>query len=54
VTSTRSELGFRTDKSFAVTGAILKLRGPVAWAHNFNSTVSLRQRSKRCPVRASS
>lgn len=37
VTSTRSELGFRTDKSFAVTDAILTLRGRVAWAHDFNS-----------------
>jgi autotransporter-associated beta strand protein len=37
VTSTRSELGLRTDKSFAVTDAILTLRGRVAWAHDFNS-----------------
>ncbi|WNV08592.1 autotransporter domain-containing protein [Tardiphaga sp. 709] len=37
VTSTRSELGFRIDKSFAVTDAILTLRGRVAWAHDFNS-----------------
>jgi autotransporter-associated beta strand protein len=36
-TSTRSELGFRTDKSFAVTDAILTLRGRVAWAHDFKS-----------------
>jgi uncharacterized protein with beta-barrel porin domain len=37
VTSTRSQLGFRTDKSFAVTDAIITLRGRVAWAHDFNS-----------------
>jgi autotransporter-associated beta strand protein len=37
VTSTRSELGLRTDKSFVVTDAILTLRGRVAWAHDFNS-----------------
>ncbi len=37
VTSTRIELGFRTDKSFAVTDAILTLRGRVAWAHDFNT-----------------
>ncbi|MGM4932712.1 autotransporter outer membrane beta-barrel domain-containing protein [Tardiphaga sp. 619_E2_N8_5] len=35
VTSTRSELGLRTDKSFTVTDAILTLRGRVAWAHDF-------------------
>src|SRR5689334_5670634 len=32
----RSELGLRTDKSFAVQAAILTLRGRVAWAHDFN------------------
>jgi uncharacterized protein with beta-barrel porin domain len=36
VTSTRSELGLRTDKSFALNGAVLTLRGRAAWAHDFN------------------
>jgi uncharacterized protein with beta-barrel porin domain len=36
VTATRSELGFRTDKSFAMQSAILTLRGRAAWAHDFN------------------
>ncbi|MBR1244454.1 autotransporter domain-containing protein [Bradyrhizobium sp. AUGA SZCCT0274] len=36
VTDTRSELGLRTDKSFAMQAAILTLRGRVAWAHDFN------------------
>jgi autotransporter-associated beta strand protein len=37
VTSTRSELGLRSDKSFAVADAILTLRGRAAWAHDYNS-----------------
>jgi uncharacterized protein with beta-barrel porin domain len=36
VTDTRSELGIRTDKSFALQSAILTLRGRFAWAHDFN------------------
>lgn len=36
VTSTRTELGLRTDKSFAAAGAVLTLRGRTAWAHDFN------------------
>jgi uncharacterized protein with beta-barrel porin domain len=36
VTATRSELGLRSDKSFAMEQAILTLRGRVAWAHDFN------------------
>jgi uncharacterized protein with beta-barrel porin domain len=36
VTASRSELGLRTDKSFALTDAILTLRGRAAWAHDFN------------------
>lgn len=34
--SPRSELGLRTDKSFAVNDAILTLRGRAAWAHDIN------------------
>lgn len=32
----RSELGLRSDKSFAVNDAILTLRGRAAWAHDMN------------------
>jgi autotransporter-associated beta strand protein len=37
VTDSRSELGVRTDKSFAVPDAIVTLRGRLAWAHDFNT-----------------
>jgi autotransporter-associated beta strand protein len=37
VTDTRSELGLRTDKSFAMQNGIFTLRGRVAWAHDFNT-----------------
>jgi autotransporter-associated beta strand protein len=37
VTATRSELGLRSDKSFAVGDASLTLRGRAAWAHDFNT-----------------
>ncbi|MBR1212100.1 autotransporter domain-containing protein [Bradyrhizobium sp. JYMT SZCCT0180] len=36
VTDTRSELGLRTDKSYAMPDGILTLRGRLAWAHDFN------------------
>ena len=36
VTDTRSELGLRTDKSFALSNAILTLRGRAAWAHDYD------------------
>jgi autotransporter-associated beta strand protein/probable HAF family extracellular repeat protein len=36
VTASRSELGVRTDKSFAMQDGIFTLRGRAAWAHNFD------------------
>ncbi len=36
VTSTRTELGFRGDRSFAAAGGVVTLRGRAAWAHDFN------------------
>jgi autotransporter-associated beta strand protein len=36
VTDSRSELGIRTDKSFAMTNSVLTLRGRLAWAHDYN------------------
>ncbi|MCK1360027.1 autotransporter outer membrane beta-barrel domain-containing protein [Bradyrhizobium sp. 199] len=35
-TDTRTELGLRTDKSFAQADGIVTLRGRLAWAHDFN------------------
>ncbi len=35
-TDTRTELGLRSDKSFALQDAILTLRGRAAWAHDFD------------------
>ncbi|WP_276156869.1 autotransporter outer membrane beta-barrel domain-containing protein [Rhodopseudomonas sp. BAL398] len=37
ITATRSELGLRGDKSFAVNDALLTLRGRAAWAYDSNS-----------------
>jgi uncharacterized protein with beta-barrel porin domain len=37
VTASRTELGVRTDKSFAVPNGILTLRGRAAWVHDFNT-----------------
>ena len=36
-TATRTELGLRTDKSFAVQNGIFTLRGRAAWAHDYNN-----------------
>jgi uncharacterized protein with beta-barrel porin domain len=41
VTDTRSELGIRTDKSFALTDATLTLRGRLAWAYDFDPDRSI-------------
>jgi uncharacterized protein with beta-barrel porin domain len=37
VTDPRSELGFRTDKSFAMSDGVLTLRGRLAWAHDYDT-----------------
>ena len=36
VTDARSELGLRTDKSFAMADGVATLRGRLAWAHDFD------------------
>ena len=41
VTDSRSELGIRTDKSFAMPNGILTLRGRFAWAHDFDPDRSI-------------
>jgi outer membrane autotransporter protein len=37
VTDSRSELGLRNDKSFAVPNGVLTVRGRTAWAHDFDT-----------------
>jgi len=37
VTAARTELGVRTDRSFAMANGVLTLRGRAAWAHDFNT-----------------
>ena len=41
VTSSRSEVGLRTDKSWALPGSIFTLRGRFAWAHDYNTDRSV-------------
>ena len=41
VTDTRSELGIRSDKSYAMPDGVVTLRGRVAWAHDFNPDRSI-------------
>jgi uncharacterized protein with beta-barrel porin domain len=41
VTDVRSELGIRTDKSFAMTNGILTLRTRFAWAHDYDPNRSI-------------
>src|SRR4029077_19264302 len=36
VTAPRSEIGLRTDKSWAMQNSILTLRGRFAWAHDYD------------------
>jgi uncharacterized protein with beta-barrel porin domain len=40
-TATRSELGLRTDKSWAMPDSVLTLRGRFAWAHDYNTDRSI-------------
>ena len=41
VTDARTELGIRTDKSFAMADGILTLRGRAAWAHDYDPNRSI-------------
>jgi autotransporter-associated beta strand protein len=41
VTDGRTELGIRTDKSFAMANGVLVLRGRFAWAHDFDPDRSI-------------
>jgi len=54
VTDARSELGIRSDKSFAMPKGILTLRGRLAWVHDFDPDRSSARPSRRCPELPSS
>jgi autotransporter-associated beta strand protein len=41
VTDSRSELGLRTDQSFAMQNSVLTLRGRAAWSHDFDPDRSI-------------
>jgi uncharacterized protein with beta-barrel porin domain len=41
VTDSRSELGFRTDKSWAMPNGVLTLRSRFAWAYDFDPDRSI-------------
>lgn len=41
VTDPRSELGLRTDKSYAMQNGVLTLRGRASWAHDYNPSRSV-------------
>jgi uncharacterized protein with beta-barrel porin domain len=41
VTDPRSELGFRSDKSFAMPDGVLTLRSRLAWAHDYDTDRSI-------------
>ncbi|CAN5439487.1 autotransporter domain-containing protein [soil metagenome] len=41
VTDSRSEVGIRSDKAFALADALLTLRGRLAWAHDYNPNRSI-------------
>jgi uncharacterized protein with beta-barrel porin domain len=50
VTDPRSELGFRTDKSYALTDSILTLRGRLAWAHDYDPDRSIAATFQALPL----
>ena len=41
VTAPRTEIGVRSDRSFALTNAMLTLRGRLAWAHDYDTDRSI-------------
>ena len=54
VTASRSELGLRSDKSFAMQDGIFTLRGRAAWAHNFNTDRGIGATFQTLPAHPSS
>ncbi len=49
VTAPRTELGLRADKSFALDGALLTLRGRAAWAHDYQNDRTLQATFQALP-----
>jgi uncharacterized protein with beta-barrel porin domain len=49
VTDSRSELGLRGDKSYALTNAVLTLRSRLAWAYDFNPDRAIRATFQTLP-----
>ena len=49
VTWSRSELGLRTDKTYALQTGFLTLRGRFAWAHDFNTDRAIGAAFKTLP-----
>jgi uncharacterized protein with beta-barrel porin domain len=52
VIASRSELGLRTDTSFALGDAAVTLRGRAAWAHNFNTDRAVNASFQTLPASA--
>jgi uncharacterized protein with beta-barrel porin domain len=52
ITDSRSELGFRSDKSFTVTNAILTLRSRFAWSYDYNPNRSAAATFQALPASA--
>ena len=50
VTASRSELGLRSDKTFALTDSLLVLRGRAAWAHDFYTDRSIAATFQTLPL----
>lgn len=51
ITTTRSELGLRTGKSFAMRDGIFTLRGRFAWANDFNTDRAASATQRSPPLR---
>ena len=49
ITDTRSELGIRSDQSYAMPEGALTLRGRLAWAHDFNPDRAIAARFQALP-----
>ena len=49
ITAPRTELGLRADKSFALDGALLTLRGRAAWAHDYQNDRTLQATFQSLP-----
>lgn len=49
VTASRSELGFRSDKTYLIDGGVLTLRGRAAWAHDYNTDRSIQATFQTLP-----